>query len=133
MLLLLTIFVLTQLPCNSDTGCDDGDELTEDICLLDGSCEHLSPCFWGSQCDDGNPCTRDVCDNGSCYWWSMSCDQKLSDLTNDGLVNDADLAVLLGKWGSAPWLEPADINGDEQVDSADLAWILGEWGSLPAP
>lgn len=53
----------------------------------------------------------------------------LGDLNNDGLVNAADLAMLLGAWG--PCLScancPADVTGDCQVDAADLAVMLGAW------
>jgi len=53
------------------------------------------------------------------------------DLNGDGLVNGADLALLLGAWG-ASWTPPeppvpSDINGDGTVGGADLALLLGAW------
>lgn len=48
------------------------------------------------------------------------------DLTDDGLVDGADLAVLLGSWGPCRGC-PADLNGDGTVDGADLAILLGSW------
>ena len=53
-----------------------------------------------------------------------------ADLTDDGNVDPADLAVLLGTWGSCdpPAACDADINGDGLVDPADLAIVLGSWG-----
>ena len=53
-----------------------------------------------------------------------------TDLNNDGVVNSADLAVLLGAWGENPG-HPADFTGDGVVNSADLAVLLGAWGPCP--
>ena len=54
------------------------------------------------------------------------------DLNNDSVVDAADLAMLLGSWGSygppCPPYIPADINGDCTVDAADLATLLSNWG-----
>ena len=50
-----------------------------------------------------------------------------ADLTGDGEVNAADLALLLGAWGPNPG-HPSDFNGDDEVDAADLAQLLGAWG-----
>ncbi|MBX3355698.1 MAG: hypothetical protein KF724_08370 [Phycisphaeraceae bacterium] len=49
------------------------------------------------------------------------------DLNGDGVVNGADLAILLGSWGAAPPGTIADLNGDGVVDGADLALLLGQW------
>ena len=46
------------------------------------------------------------------------------DLNGDGVVNGADLAVLLGQWGTAG---SADLNGDGVVNGADVAILLGFW------
>jgi len=48
-----------------------------------------------------------------------------ADLNCDGAVNGADLAILLGAWGTAG---PGDVNGDGTVNGADLAVVLGAWG-----
>ena len=51
------------------------------------------------------------------------------DLNGDGVVNGADLGLLLGDWGACPPDAcPADLNGDGTVDGADLGLLLGEWG-----
>ena len=47
-----------------------------------------------------------------------------ADLNLDGLVNGADLALLLGSWG-APGL--TDLNGDGTTDGADLTFLLSAW------
>jgi hypothetical protein len=49
------------------------------------------------------------------------------DLTGDGVVDGADLGLLLGAWGPCPGC-PADFNGDGAVDGADLGLLLGAWG-----
>lgn len=50
-----------------------------------------------------------------------------ADLNGDNVVDSADLALLLGMWGTQD--EVGDLNGDGVVDSADLAMMLGEWGA----
>ncbi|MFO0829305.1 MAG: dockerin type I repeat-containing protein [Phycisphaerales bacterium] len=46
-----------------------------------------------------------------------------ADLNGDGAVNAADLAILLGAWGT-----PAgDVNGDGTTDAMDLSILLGAW------
>lgn len=54
----------------------------------------------------------------------------------DGVVDGADLAVLLGEWGTNPGsiADIVDTNtfqppADGVVDGADLAYLLGEWTS----
>ncbi len=47
-----------------------------------------------------------------------------ADLNGDGHVDGADLAVLLGNWGTAG---AGDIDGDGVVSGADLAILLGAW------
>jgi len=51
------------------------------------------------------------------------------DLNGDGLVNSADLLILLSTWGPcpAPGACPADLNGDGAVDSADLLFLISHW------
>ena len=50
---------------------------------------------------------------------------KMGDLNNDGVVNGADLGLLLSGWGR-PGL--SDINGDGTTDGADLGFLLSHWG-----
>jgi hypothetical protein len=47
-----------------------------------------------------------------------------SDLNDDGVVDGADLGILLGAWGTGA----GDINGDGTTDGADLGILLGAWG-----
>ena len=46
------------------------------------------------------------------------------DLNGDGVINGADLGLLLGAWGTSG----QDINGDGIVNGADLGLLLGAWG-----
>lgn len=48
------------------------------------------------------------------------------DLTGDGVVDGADLTVLLGSWGTDDAL--ADLDASGTVDGADLTILLGCWG-----
>ncbi len=52
-------------------------------------------------------------------------DGVLGDLNNDGIVDGADLAILLGAWGSNDPI--ADLSGDGEVGGADLSILLGNW------
>ena len=52
------------------------------------------------------------------------------DFSIDGVVDAADLAVLLGAWGacSPKGACEADLNQDGEVDGDDLTILLGNWG-----
>jgi len=49
------------------------------------------------------------------------------DFNGDGVVDGADLAVLLGAWGPCKGC-PEDLTGDGVVNGADLAVLLAKWG-----
>lgn len=48
-----------------------------------------------------------------------------ADLNGDGVVDGADLGLLLVNWGKSG---TGDINGDGIVDGADLGLLLQDWG-----
>ena len=53
----------------------------------------------------------------------------LGDITGDGVVNGADLGLMLGAWGACgegPC--PGDLTGDGVVNGADLGILLAMWG-----
>lgn len=51
------------------------------------------------------------------------------DLNGDGLVNGADLGLLLGAWGGCTGCV-ADLDGNGIVDGGDLGLLLGAWTVL---
>lgn len=50
----------------------------------------------------------------------------VADLDGNGLVDGADLTILLGAWNGAK--SPADLDADGTVDAADMAVLLNAWG-----
>jgi len=51
------------------------------------------------------------------------------DITGNGVVNGADLGLVLAAWGSDGTDEPeSDINADGIVNGADLGVVLATWG-----
>lgn len=52
-----------------------------------------------------------------------------ADLDDNGQVDAADLAALLGAWGGTG---AGDIDGDGSVGASDLAAMLNAWGACPA-
>lgn len=50
------------------------------------------------------------------------------DLNGDGVVDGADLGILLSSWGPCEHCA-ADLNGDGVVDGADLGVLLSAWTS----
>ncbi len=86
--------------CNGDGIVDYGQ-------ILDGTL--------GDVDDDGVP---DVCD-----------DPCPADLTDNGLVNGADLGLVLAAWGTNGADQAgSDINADGIVNGADLGLLLAAWG-----
>jgi len=56
----------------------------------------------------------------------------IADVTDDGLVNSADLGLLLASWGSTdPAFDRFDLDGDGTIGQADLGVLLAQWGSCP--
>lgn len=55
----------------------------------------------------------------------------LADINGDGIVDGADLTLLLGAWGDVCDGCPEDLSGDGMVDGADLTLLLGDWTLLP--
>jgi hypothetical protein len=67
---------------------------------------------------------RAVVDGGTIGAFLAEFDASTSpDLNGDGVVDAADLAILLGAWGTGG----ADLDGDGTTDASDLAILLGEW------
>lgn len=59
------------------------------------------------------------------------CPLSDGDINVDGVIDTADLLLLLGAWGDCPPPPDdcsADLNGDHRVDVLDLLILLGNWG-----
>ena len=53
----------------------------------------------------------------------------VGDINDDGIVNAADLGLLIGAWGNKGGA--ADLNDDGLVNAADLGLLIGAWGPCP--
>jgi hypothetical protein len=65
--------------------------------------------------------------SGTVYFYEPSCPEQScpGDLNGDGVVNAADLSILLGSWNTAS----NDLDGNGIVNAADLSVLLGAWGN----
>ncbi len=89
--------------CNSDGIVDYGQ-------IADGSLEDAD--------SDGVP---DCCESGPCC---------PGDLFHDGIVDGADLGILLSQWG-VTGASIADLDSDGSVGGADLTILMSGWGNCP--
>ncbi|MBX3356692.1 MAG: hypothetical protein KF724_13435, partial [Phycisphaeraceae bacterium] len=81
----------------------------------------------------GFPCGSGSNDYSLTVSCPISCFEN-PDQTNDGCVNGADIAVVLGNWnpaGGGPVGGPGDVNCDGFVNGADIALVLGAWLTGP--
>jgi len=62
--------------------------------------------------------------------FSPSIPDCIADLNGDGVVDGADLGILLTAWGTIGFSD-ADLNADQLVDGADLGLLLSAWGACP--
>ena len=53
-----------------------------------------------------------------------------ADMNGDGIVDSADLGILLAYWGAKS--TGGDLNEDGVVDAADLGSLLASWGNCPS-
>lgn len=60
-----------------------------------------------------------------CYYVRAAVNFAPSDLNQDGVVNGADIGLLLGLWGSFDPIN--DLNGDGVINGGDLGVMLGSW------
>jgi hypothetical protein len=62
----------------------------------------------------------DICEGPTC---------RDADLFRNGVINGADLGILLSEWGPANPSTVSDITRDGVVDGADLGLLLSFWGA----
>lgn len=58
------------------------------------------------------------------------CPFPVEDLNCDGVVNGADLGILLSDWGPCVGCQ-ADFNGDGEVNGGDIGILLAAWSDAP--
>ena len=91
--------------CNNDSIVDYGQILT------------------GQLADSNTNGIPDICEQPQC---------QDADITNNHIVDGADLGALLAFWGPVnPVLPQADVNRDGQVNGADIGILLSYWGPCP--
>ncbi|MBL9150247.1 MAG: hypothetical protein JNM94_16280 [Phycisphaerae bacterium] len=98
---------------HASSGCDDLDCCAL-ICGLDAFCCEVA---WDAVCVDA---AIGECALPPCYG---VCD---GDLDANGVVDAADIALVLGSWGSS---QCGDIDRNGIVNGGDLAALLGNWGA----
>ena len=71
----------TNVECNDDSDCDDGDSSTPDICANAGTINAVCryACTSNADCDDGNSCTTNTCSLGLCVSANVAEDTSCSD------------------------------------------------------
>lgn len=74
----------------------------------------------------GGAFTRSPSGDGGLAVWSPCPPPPNPDLNGDGIVNGADLGLLLVAWGPCPGCA-ADLNRDGAVTGADLGILLAAW------
>jgi len=89
--------------------------------LFEGETYHLVVSQWSAS-QPGQPYTNTVTGPGV---FIMSDNTIPGDLNGDGVVDGADLGLLLKLWGTDD--AGADLNGDGIVDGADLGILLSNW------
>jgi hypothetical protein len=91
--------------CNNDNIVDYGQILT------------------GQLADSNTNGIPDICERPQC---------QDADITNNHIIDGADLGALLAFWGPVnPVLPQADINRDGEIDGSDLGILLSFWGPCP--
>jgi hypothetical protein len=92
--------------------------------------------FCGRQSPGGCWCDKGCCERGDCCQDIYACGFCIpADITGDGIVNVADLLVVVAAWGPCPTVPQecaADIapclQGDQSVNVADLLMVITYWG-----
>lgn len=100
--------------CPHGPGCDDSG-CQDAVCAIDAFCCNEQ---WDCLCvDEAADLCGDLCPQGV--------SPGPGDVNGDGVVDGADLGVLLGNWGDSG---AGDLNHDGVVDGADLGILLGGFG-----
>ena len=130
--------VCVQEPSCCETSWDELCKETANALCGDCGAPEAGSCFCAHPnvgCDSA-PCCRAVCElEPVCCGvsWDQGCADQASglcgcrfDFDGDGIVDGADLGLLLAAWGTSEC--PFDADDDGTVDGADLGLLLAEWG-----
>jgi hypothetical protein len=95
--------------------------------ILNVDCADLGGIFHANATCDGVSCPSQVeCPDDD------PCPACVGDINDSGVVDGADLLLLLGCWGPvSAGCECADLNNSGVIDGADLLLLLGNWGPCP--
>ena len=52
----------------------------------------------------------------------------IGDIYHDGIINGADLGIVLAEWGPVTPTTNSDLDHNGRVDGADLGLLLAHWG-----
>ena len=110
-------------PSGSGVHVQSGVHLLESVLCGNGS--NLADQLSGSYVDLGGNCISVLCDECE----PTECP---ADIDGTGLIDGADLTLLLAQWNCAGGTCSADIDGSGLVDGADLTIILASWGACDA-
>lgn len=87
----------------------------------------------------GSRTNHDPAEHDTPGWMDIPADQLLpigtetvecvADLNDDGVVNGADITIVLGAWGTSSGIP--DLNSDGIVNGGDITILLGNWGPCP--
>jgi hypothetical protein len=110
----------------NDIRCCDGGVIASIIewsadCNSDGIVDY-GQILQGQLSDTNTDGVPDICQQPTC---------ADADLFANGLINGADLGILLSEWGPANPSTVSDITRDGVVDGADLGVLLSFWGACP--
>jgi len=94
------------------------------IVEFDADCNHdnivdYGQILTGRLADANTNGIPDVCEVPTC---------RDVDLFRNGVINGADLGILLSEWGPASANTVSDVNHDGQVNGSDLGTLLAFWG-----
>ena len=97
-----------------------------------GCFEDLGDVRFTQDCDNDGACDAEEILNGeeidvNGNLIPDSCEARPGDINLDGVINAADLSLLLDKWATSD--ASADIDGDGVVSAADLSLLLAAWSS----
>tara|TARA_B100001059_G_scaffold66853_1_gene63511 strand:+ start:185 stop:1756 length:1572 start_codon:yes stop_codon:yes gene_type:complete len=110
------IVVGSSCSANEVVDCDGSEACWPATWVGDGYCDGVAQVY------EADLCCLEL-DGGDCNL--LQCGLLPADINGDGAVNGADLAALLGGWGSNDPELDLDQNGS--VGGGDLAIVLGAW------